>query len=119
MKQFRILTQLTCDYVNAMDDEKLQMALYNEQEAVLAKYGFHMGDYVWATNGYQVTICTIDQAIESMLSMKEGGDLVQFDNGRIGFVGYYGMDRTYFEIIQHSSKEEQMDMVIGIIAIKA
>lgn len=109
-KQFKILTNLTCKYVNAKGDQELLRALYCEQEIVLEKTGFKMNEFVWITNGKIATIITINDAITSLLSIKEGGDLVQFENGRIGFVGYYGISITYFEIIGHSSFEEKIDM---------
>ena len=48
---------------------------------------------------------TIDEAIQC-LALKDGADLVQFENGNFGFVGYYhGFNENWFEIIGGAKNE--------------
>lgn len=46
--------------------------------------------------------CEIDDAVQC-LAIKDGADLVRFDNGNVGFVSYYGCHKDAFEIL----KEEE------------
>lgn len=38
------------------------------------------------------------------MALKEGADLVKFDTGNIGFVGYYGSHQDYLEVVTDAAK---------------
>lgn len=78
-------------------------ALYYEQEEWLRKFGYewktevsyHHFDSVFSDD--YVTNDTIYDAIDA-LAIKDGVDLVRFENGNIGFVAYYNGHKDAFEI---------------------
>ena len=83
-------------------------SLFAEQEAKCAELGIdtnpwaketgiHKFDSVFCDECYMET--TVYDAIDS-LAIKEGADLVQFENRNYGFVAYYGDFRDGFEIIK-------------------
>lgn len=81
-------------------------ALFEEQDALLTEMGFSLYSY----NTYPIHYfdsafydeCTVEETLHDAidgLAIKEGTDLVQFDNGNIGFVAYYGEHKNGFEIL--------------------
>ena len=50
--------------------------------------------------------CEIDDAIQC-LAIKDGVDLVRFDNGKIGFIAYYGIHKDGFEILMEGEYYEE------------
>lgn len=81
-------------------------ALFEEQNEKLALFGYD--DLTYNTHlirFFDSVFCdesveemTIDEAIQA-LALKEGADLVQWESGQIGFIGYYGSYINGFEII--------------------
>lgn len=59
-------------------------------------YVCHFFDSVWFDESYREM--NIDDAIEN-LAIKDGVDMVQFNNGNYGFVAYYNGETNGFEII--------------------
>ena len=70
-----------------------------EQEEKREVFGLIDDDQYFCkfSNGY-TGFFTIDEAIQH-LDIKEGYDMVQYDNGNIGFVAYYDGVPNGFEII--------------------
>lgn len=71
--------------------------LYNEQMEIIERLGYdYYLDYITIfgrrdTEGFY----SMDEAVQ-MLALKEGADLVEFENGYIGYVGYYhGFNENY------------------------
>ncbi len=110
MRDYKILTTLTNSEMLARQDKGDKLAdfdLYNEQEQELVYNCFFNGFNTPIMALYEDKIYyyeTIDKAIEELLSMKEGCDLVEFDNGFMGFVGYNGSEITSFEMRRKASE---------------
>lgn len=114
MRNYKILTKTTNEeMLKQLDngDKYADMDLLNEQEEELKSNCLEEGfntpilTLFEAHNGIE-RVCyyeDIVKAIEELLNTKEGADLVEFDSGRIGFIGYYGQDLTYFEIIRQAT----------------
>lgn len=94
-------TIITKGRVNETESE----ALYEEQTAVLKENGHDWNDGICAHYFdspwfYESKIHdTIDEAIQG-LAIKDGVDLVRFDNGNLGFVAYYNGGKNAFEILE-------------------
>ena len=77
----------------------------DEQDKILEEFGFsrtnrteylcHFFDSVFFDE--QITEVSIDEAIEA-LAIKDGVDIVKYNNGNIGFVAYYNGNVNGFEI---------------------
>lgn len=99
---YEVLTSISVldipDSAHYDDDVK---KLVNEQDLILADMGYSfLEDYAIDLAGIE-RVDDIYTAIER-LDLKEGADLVRFDDGKIGYVGYYGCrptERNYFKII--------------------
>lgn len=77
--------------------------LYEEQGSKLDKMGYKL-DEEYTIHFFESKyfsdceeVCTINDAIES-LAIKDGADLVRWENGNIGFVAYYNGNKNGFEI---------------------
>lgn len=85
--------------------EHLKDMLVDEQDETLTDYGFENDCYTAYVIQYsdgEIRLDTIDDAIQS-LALKDGADLVRFDDDTIGFVGYYNgfeLDENYFKILR-------------------
>lgn len=87
-------------------EEQYTEDLYEEQEAKLSKLGYeddgttlyviHFFNTYFSDN--RVDTATIYDATQE-LAIKDGADLVEFNNGNIGFVSYYNGHVDAFEII--------------------
>lgn len=105
--KYTIITkhQVYSDYDEA-DYEKEVELRYEEQQEKLKILGFkyeRMADYVchFFDSTYfdeETTTMSIPEAIEC-LAIKDGIDLVQFENGNYGFVAYYNGSENGFELI--------------------
>lgn len=112
MNDFSILTRLNVANINAMADKDFnkylehQDKLVEEQNEKLKIFGYedkyydnHLIHFFDSKFFNDTTIEeTIDNAIE-MLAIKDGVDLVKFDNGNLGYVAYYNGLLNGFEII--------------------
>ena len=111
LPNYEILT--TANVGTALDllnegNENAFEALYNEQIATLEKNGFnyaydryliHFFDSRYGSE--RASMDTISDALED-LAIKDGADLVKFENGNIGFVAYYNGTENGFEILGKS-----------------
>lgn len=72
----------------------------NEQYEKREVFGLNGSDYIchYFSNDIYRVVPDIDEAIQ-YLNIKEGYDMVQFDNGNIGFVAYYDGAANGFEVI--------------------
>lgn len=84
--------------------------IVNEQNRILGLLGYDLTDKAYSIKFGRMAKPqneTINDAIQ-LLALKDGADLVLFENGNIGFVGYYhGFNENYFEIIGESEEEEE------------
>lgn len=94
-----------------MNEETL-VSNVNEKDEALAKNGIINDDstcYLVRFNSREIyKVMTIDEAIQC-LDLKNGCDVVQFDNGLFGFVGYNNnLDTTSnrFEIVRKATEED-------------
>ena len=99
MNNYTILTKRKVE-----DDD--HDALFEEQDALLKEMGFNLYTYETHLIHYFDSAfydeCTIEETLSDAiegLAIKEGADLVRFDNGNIGFVAYYGENKNGFEIL--------------------
>lgn len=70
-----------------------------ESDSILSSYGYNDKDaYIIRTNDGAIEWNCVYDAIQGM-SIKEGVDIVQFKDGKIGFVAYNGTYEDYFEIL--------------------
>lgn len=110
LPKFKILTEksiLDIPYITDEQHERDCLALIEEQDKILEQhmyhrnstecYLLHMFDSVFFDECH--LMLTLDEAING-LAIKEGTDLVQFENGTIGFVAYYNTRCNGFEIIR-------------------
>ncbi len=95
------------------EQERYKEELVEEQDKKLEELGYR-NDYCQyyvihffdsAFHNEHTYIGTIYDAIER-LALKEGADLVRFDNGNVGFVGYYGTQENGFEILREATEED-------------
>lgn len=91
------------------NDEGYDLNLVREQFNLLQAMGYDISSvlYLIKLDGDHYMINTIYDAIQ-YLSLKEGADLVKFENGNIGYAGYYGNTRptkdNCFEIVCPASE---------------
>lgn len=93
-------TILTAHQASNCDDPDLIVAEQEEKREVFGLDDRHYLCHFFNSNFFdeQTDHYTIDDAIQ-YLAIKEGYDMVQFSNGNIGFVAYYGSEVNGFEII--------------------
>ena len=107
---FKVATSVSMLDIN--DDEEKIMALVEEQNAILEKRGYK-DNYkceLLRNNKHYRYDC-IDDAIQG-LALKDGCDLVEFENGNLGFVGYYhGFDENWFEIVSTEYLSDHCDKI--------
>ena len=88
--------------------EKFYEELYEEQQEKLKELGFIYHDW---SHDYKVHFfdsifrdeCTIYETLSNaieLLAVKDGVDLVRFENGNYGFVAYYNNHENGFEILE-------------------
>lgn len=101
-------TLITFDgvYRHNYEDDPNNEKLFNEQTEWLQKLGYKKDWYTEVTYHHfdsvfsddYTTNDTLHDAIEA-LAIKDGVDLVRFENGNIGFVAYYSGYKDGFEIL--------------------
>ena len=109
LPKFKVLTGksvLEIPYENEEEYEKDILTMVEEHNNILAQhmykqyaenYLIHFFDSVFFDETYMgLEIC---DAIEC-LAIKDGYDLVQYENGNIGIVAYYNGNNNGFEIIR-------------------
>ena len=109
MIPYTILGTPLYEFYDAYDDEPSETDLFarvDEQEKILKQNGLS------STNGTeylchffnsvffdeQIRESCVDEAIE-FLAIKDGVDIVRFNNGNIGFIAYYNGHENGFEIL--------------------
>lgn len=110
LPNFKVLTGMSVmdvPYENEQQHEKDMIALVEEQDKILEAnmfkrnltecYLLHFFDSVFFDECN--VVLTIYDGIEG-LSIKDGYDLVQFENGNYGFVAYCNGNENGFEIIR-------------------
>lgn len=104
--KYKVLTQksiLDMEYENEKQWEQDCLALYKEQNSILKENGIDNLESQWvhffeSPYSYDIIVKTdIDDAIEH-LAIKDGVDLVQYENGNYGYVAYYSGVDNGFEI---------------------
>ena len=111
---FRVITSKSIYDICDDDEEgsKLQ-ALVDEQDEILKSRGFGRNngysELLKSSEGYGYN--DIDEALQC-LALKDGADLVEFESGNLGYVGYYhGFDENWFEIIPTTRISEHCDKI--------
>lgn len=105
-KTFKVLTNTSIKYIDSdIDHENFIDDMICEQYNILLKLGYELENikYTILLDTKVFQDMTIYDAISSLAS-DEGADLVRFNNGNIGFVGYCGslnLHDNCFEIIKN------------------
>ena len=114
--KYTIITSKTA--LDIADTTEARIELVEEQSNKLKSLGYDLnGVYVAhffnsAFFNEQTDNDTINELVQK-LATKEGYDLVQFENGKIGFVAYYGNKENGFELV--SSYDEIREKVTAYI----
>lgn len=110
--KYEVLTSYGVYDITEENHEEAQESLVIEQRETLEKLGFAddcYTTYVVKFGGCREReIMTIDEAIQS-LALKDGADLVRFESGNVGFVGYYNgfsIDKNHFQILRLPTNED-------------
>lgn len=114
LPKYRILTKksvLDIPYENDEQNERELSALVDEQLVILGQTGIlftdsyiiHFFDSAYTSDRTNEEM-DIDDAIQH-LAIKDGYDLVQFENGNFGFVAYYNGFENGFEILVEQPQE--------------
>lgn len=106
-KPFIILTSVSVLDIN--DDDEKVVELVEEQDKILKDLGFNICSKTYNINfgGKRKNTQTIYEATQC-LALKDGADLVQYENGNYGYVGYYaGINENWFEILGSTESEER------------
>ena len=105
MEKYRVLTNKSILDIDTLSDENT-LAFIEEQNAILKQAGFEdlnsqayiIRFHEGAFRDEYTTSLTIADAVQC-LAIKEGYDVVQFENGNIGYVSYYNNYIDSFEIL--------------------
>lgn len=108
LPKFKVITNksvMDIRYENDEQNEKELIALVEEQFNILEQVGIlfndsymiHFFDTLYTND--RTKEMDVDDAIQH-LAIKDGYDLVQFENGNYGFVAYYSGVENGFEILR-------------------
>ena len=107
LPKYKVLTRksiLDMEYINEKQWEQDCLKLVEEQNSILKAKGIDILERQWVhffESPYSYDIITkadIDDAIQH-LAIKDGYDLVKYENGNYGYVAYYNCVDNGFEII--------------------
>ena len=111
LPKFKVLTKKSILDIPYESDEQNQRdctELVEEQNTILKEKGYDLNKIYYLhfydshyTNDTIVSLELYD-AIQ-LLAIKEGYDLVEFDNGKFGYVAYYNLHKNGFEIFESES----------------
>lgn len=116
MKGYKILTKhsvMDIPYENSEQNERDCQALWEEQNKLINElapseyYKCHFIEDPHFCDDMTMYVKELDDAIQC-LAIKDGVDLVQFDNGKLGFVAYYNGHKNCFEF-EPCTKEEYLE----------
>ena len=107
LPNFIVLTKqsvLDIPYESSEQNERDCRVLVEEQYRILKEKGYDLNKfyYLHFYDSYYTNEATVSMEIEDavqLLAIKDGYDLVEFENGRIGFVAYYNLNKNGFEIL--------------------
>lgn len=111
--KYKIITNksvLDIPYENNEQYEKECTNLVEEQDEILKANGFEFDNrykiHFFNSNFQDETFVDeeINEAVQ-YLAIKDGVDLVQFENGNYGFVAYYNGTENGFEILEESEDD--------------
>lgn len=114
--EYKILTSrsvMDIPYEDEEQNERERFALIEEQEKIVAEkcpsdyYKCHFIEDPYFMNDRVNYVYDLDQAIEC-LAIKDGVDLVQFKNGKLGYVAYYNGHENMFEF-EPCTEQEYME----------
>lgn len=112
LPKFKVLTKMSVldiSYETEKQNQRDLTALVEEQNEILEKKRFDFNKYykVHFYDSYYTNDCTTEMCIHDAvqcLAIKDGYDLVLFENGNYGFVAYYNGNDNGFEILSKSEK---------------
>ena len=84
--------------------------LWGEQNEIISElapskfYKCHFIEDPYYCNDITIYVRELDEAIQS-LAIKDGVDLVRFENGKLGFMAYYNCHKNCFEFEPCSEEE--------------
>ena len=90
------------DFNNKVFEEQLQKLKDLGYEFYCKEYPIHFFDTIFH-NEVEKEYFTLNEATQC-LAIKEGADLVKYENGNIGYVSYYNSHRDGFEILKGEEK---------------
>ena len=107
---YEILTSKTVYNIGETDEER--EALINEQNAVLESLGYDFAtvyDAHFFNSSFfdEQTVCDDMHSLIDRLAVKDGVDLVRFENGNVGFVAYYNGEVNAFEILRTLTEKRE------------
>lgn len=124
---YKVLTSKSMLDVNGSseEDETARLALVDEWSDILGKKGFEYFSDRWENDTIyklhffnspfrndKIVYDTIYDGVQ-YLAIKDGVDLVEFDNGNLGFVASYSGELDGFEILGKPSEKELHDYEYG------
>ena len=96
------------DYYNSDDYDQQEFwdSQVKAETKELQRRGYsYTGTYVIETSSGEVVLNSIEDCIEGM-AVKEGVNLVEFADGKIGYVSYYGSHNDWFKIIRKPTNND-------------
>lgn len=116
---YEILTDFSClDIADDAEKDIREEQLVNDQDITLYEHGYEndcFTEYVIQYGTGVVRLDTIDDAIQS-LALKDGADLVMWDDGAIGFVSYcngFSTERNCFRILRKPTDDDKNAWING------
>lgn len=112
LPSYKILTKesvLDIQYINEKQHRTDMENLIEQQNKILEKKGFDLSKFynIHFFENRFTNDCTTDLDIDSAiqcLAIKDGCDLVKYENGRYGYVAYYNGIENGFEILNESEE---------------
>lgn len=108
--EYEVLTSKTVYSIGETDEER--EALVEEQNTVFESLGYDFStiyDAHFFDSSFfdEQTICDDMHGLIDRLAVKDGVDLVQFENGNIGFIAYYNGEVNAFEILRSVTEKRE------------
>lgn len=115
LPKYKVITSFSCLDIPDLPDaeaERERQKLFDEQNNILGSNEMDYSDKVYRihffnsryTHDFKVNT-TISDAVEH-LAIKDGVDLVQFDNSNYGYVAYYNGTENGFEILEEAKERD-------------